>query len=81
MVKLTRQQKLEEAAREIRDYPLSWVMSSDGQRGFGEIQRLKTGEWEARVFGKDYLTDRATFPDEAMATAWLVERRDRAEKQ
>ena len=72
----TRQTKLEEIAREIREYPLISVANANGRGAFGEIQRLKSGEWEARVFGQEYQTDRATFSDYEQAGAWMLLRRD-----
>ena len=72
----TRKQRLEEAAREIREYPLSWVPGEDGKSTYGEIQRIKSGEWEARVYGKDYPNDCARFPSEYEAAEYLFARRD-----
>lgn len=66
-----RREKLEAVAKEIHDFPLYAVQNTAGGEYIGEVVKLKTGEWEARRYGSNYLNDRALYPNEHQALAFF----------
>lgn len=69
--KSTRLQKQESAAQDIRDFPLIFIKGGENDGYIGEIEKLKSGEWESRRFGKNYPNDSAKYPDEQKAVTFF----------
>lgn len=68
---LNRLGQLEEAAKEILDYPIYFIQNGNGVGHIGEIARLHSGDWEARRYGSDYPNDCARYPDEHQALTFF----------
>ncbi|HLA75404.1 MAG TPA: hypothetical protein VJM76_05790 [Gammaproteobacteria bacterium] len=64
-------EKLAEVAQEIRDYPIIAIRGALGEGYVGEVARLKSGEWIARRYGKNYPNDYAIFPNGVQAAAFF----------